>query len=423
MFTCLLVMVSIALTRAQTSPDYGKTRAQVEILNLDCLHEKGFTGKGVTIAHLDDGFDNIETLEAFQYARDKKLFKGEYDFSTDNTDIAADEVGSHGLQTTSIVNGYLPGEYIGTGFDANILLARTEYTPTETHKEEKNWAKAVHWAIENDADIITSSLQYNEFDEGEGNYTYDDMDGNTTIITKAADYAASRGILVVAIQGNFGNDEWHYLGAPGDADSVLTVGAVSDDGKKAGFSSYGPASDGRVKPDVMAVGARTMMVNPDGSITPGNGTSYAGPAIAGLAACLMQAHPKRTNMEIIAAIRQSADRYLSPSVHKGFGYGIPDACKAHDILTEMDNSFAKQEQLANRPQYKMRLENKQLELKPRISKRQIKKIFIFNTINEKMGEFSRKNLLLNLNAYPAGHYILHVQLKDGKTLVDNFLLK
>ncbi len=404
---------------AQSKLDYGKTTPQIKILNLDCLHQRGFTGKGVTIAHFDDGFDKIMEIEAFKYAREKGLMKGEFDFVFNKEDIDDNKVGSHGLETTSVVNGYLPGEYIGTAFDANILLAHTEDNRTEKHIEEENWKRAVDWAIDNNADIITSSLQYNEFDKGEGNYTYDDMDGKTTIITKAAEYAASKGVLVVAIQGNFGADDWYYVAAPGDAPSVITVGAVGETGKKADFSSFGPTSDGRVKPDVVAVGYQTQLCRPNGSIGRGNGTSYAGPAIAGLTACLMQAHPERSNQEIISAIRQSADRYLTPDIKGGFGYGIPDACKADDLLTAIDEMVANQNTLIKQPDVSYRVFNNALLLSPVIKKKNIKAYTLFTSKEDRIDIFSKKTKSISLADLPKGHLLLKILMKDGSTLVKN----
>ncbi len=415
-----LFIFNILLTAsfAQTI-DYGETKAQIDFLNLDCLHERGFTGKGVTIAHFDDGYDGFDKMEVFKYAIENGLLKGNYDFCFD-TEIKYEGNGTHGTNTLSIVNGYLPGKYVGTGFDANILLAHTEYTPSETHKEEENWKRAVDWAIENGADIITSSLQYNNFDEGEGNYTYKDMDGNTSVIAKAADYAASKGILVVAIQGNFGNDPWHYVTTPGDADSVLTVGAAGVDGKKAIFSSFGPSADGQVKPDIMAVGFQTIVVDPDGKIHPGNGTSFAAPCIAGMVACLKQAHPNRSNMEIITAVRQSSDRYLNPDAKEGYGYGVPDACKADEILTQMDNTFGKKG-MVETAQLAYEIKNNKIILKPKFENSEFVSMQLYDATEKLIAESSKFKKKIKLKKLRKGNYVLKIKLKNGEVLATNFL--
>ncbi len=415
---CLFVLNIFLATAFAQKIDYGQSKEQVEFLNLQCLHERGFTGKGVTVAHFDDGYDGFDKMEAFKYALKNGLLKGNYDFCFD-TPIKYEGNGTHGTNTLSIVNGYIPGEYVGTAFDANILLAHTEYTPSETHKEEENWKRAVDWALENGADIITSSLQYNNFDEGEGNYTYKDMDGNTSIIAKAADYAASKGILVVAIQGNFGNSEWKYVTTPGDADSVLTVGAAGVDGKKAVFSSFGPSSDGQIKPDVMAVGFKTIVVDPNGTIRPGNGTSFAAPGIAGMVACLKQAHPNRSNMEIITAVRQSSDRYQNPDVKEGYGYGIPDACKADEILTEMDNNFGKSS-LVEMEQLNYEIVKNKLCLKPKFEKSDFVSMQLYDATEQLIAESSKLRKKIKLKKLRKGNYILKIKLKNNEVSVINF---
>ncbi len=419
LFFLFVLNLFLTASFAQTI-DYGQSKAQIEFLNLDCLHERGFTGKGVTIAHFDDGYDGFDKMEAFKYAIKNDLLKGNYDFCFD-TEIKYEGNGTHGTNTLSIVNGYLPGEYIGTGFDANILLAHTEYTPSETHKEEENWKRAVDWAIENGADIITSSLQYNNFDDGEGNYTYKDMDGNTSIIAKAADYAASKGVLVVAIQGNFGNDPWYYVATPGDADSVLTVGAAGVDGQKAIFSSFGPTSDGRVKPDVMAVGFQTIVVDPDGKIRPGNGTSFAAPCIAGMVACLKQAHPNRSNMEIITAVRQSSDRYLNPDIKGGYGFGVPDACKADEILTEMDDTFGKSG-VVDQEKLSYEIKKNKLFLTPKFESNDFVSMQLFDAAEQMIAESSKFRKKIKLKRLKKGNYILKIKLKSGEVSVNNILI-
>ncbi len=404
---------------AQQVPDYGMTKDQIELLNLDCLHQRGFTGKGVSIAHFDDGYDGFDQLKAFEYARVNNYLKGQYDFHNDSA-LKYEGNGSHGTNTISIVHGYLPGEYIGTAYDADILLARTEYVPTETHKEEESWKYAVDWALEKKADIITSSLQYNTFDPGEGDYEYKDLDGNTSVIAKAADYAAQKGILVVTIQGNFGTSDWYYLATPGDADSVITVGAVGIDGKKAGFSSFGPSADGQVKPDVMAVGFQTTIIEPSGNIRKGNGTSFAAPAIAGMVACLKQAHPNRSNMEIITAVRQSADRYTKPAVKEGYGYGIPDACKADDILSQMDETFGKNKVWIGRDEFSYKIKKKRIRLKRNSA---IKgKIAIYNTLEQEIANYKWPARKLKIKKLPKGNYSFRILNENGKVLaVENFL--
>ncbi len=399
---------------------YGKTGPQIRILNMDCLHDRGFTGKGVTIAHFDDGFDKINKSRAFEYARKNGLMLGEYDFVFDKEDIDEDNVGTHGFETASVTHGYIYGLFVGTAYDANILLAHTEDNRTEKHVEEHNWRKAVDWAVENGADIITSSLQYNEFDEGEYNYSYKDLNGRTTIITKAAEYASDLGVLVVALQGNFGDSKWRYLAAPGDAFSVLTVGAVNSKGEKAPFSGFGPTPDGRIKPDALAVGWNTSIYKKQNLVGSGNGTSYAAPAIAGLAACLKQAHPDRTNLEIIAAIRQSGDRYATPDITGGYGYGIPDACVADDILTKLDALIAENKWVtAESSEMRCNTQGKSLAFRPTFGKRKVKEYVVYDSREQVLDTFNKKTKSIDFSEYKEGLYLLKAIRKKGSPAIAN----
>jgi serine protease AprX len=313
--------------------DYGATLEQLEIINIPCLHSRGYTGSGVLIAQFDSGFLDVNTITAFDSLRNSGRLISYYDFVNHDTTVFDEDW--HGLAVLSTFAGYLPGSYVGSAPHVNVALGRTETVASETHQEEDNWLMGAEWADSMGADIIQSSLGYYEFDNPADNYTYADMDGNTTIISKAADWAASRGILVCNSAGNEGASAWHYIIAPCDGDSVMCVGGVDNTLAISSFSSIGPSSDAQVKPDVVAVATNTSVVGWGGLVNNFNGTSFSSPQMAGFAACLIQAHPLRTNMEIIHAIQQSADRYLTPD--SAFGYGLPDACKADSILTVLDS--------------------------------------------------------------------------------------
>lgn len=313
--------------------DYGIANFQVEMLNVNCLHDQGFAGKDVLVAVFDAGFLNMDTLDAFDSLWTNNRVKGIYDFVDGDTTLFQDNY--HGMSVASCFAANQPGVYVGTAPRVSVLLARTETVFEEVHQEEDNWMAAVEWADSLGADIIQSSLGYSTFDFGEGDYTYGDLDGNTTIITRAADIAASKGILVVSSAGNEGNGSWHYITAPCDADSILCVGAVNSQGMKAGFSSVGPTADNRIKPEVAAYGQGTAVIAFYGGTTFQSGTSFSAPLIAGMAACLMEAHPQRSHMDIRQAIMESGNLYPTPDTL--LGYGIPDACKADSILAEMDS--------------------------------------------------------------------------------------
>ena len=408
----IVLLTCLSFLNHAHSQDGDWAKQQIDLINIDCLHEKGFTGKGITIAHFDDGCDGCDEIDVFKYSIKNGYWKGLHDF-VDDDEIDYKNEGSHGTATVSIFHGKLDGKYTGIAYDANILMARTENINSETHQEERDWRDAVDWAIENGADIITSSLQYNNFDKGEGDFTYEDMDGGTTIITNAADYAASKGLIVVTLQGNFGSSKWYYVSAPGDADSVITVGAATAKGIKANFSGFGPSSDGRMKPDIMAMGQSTAVANPDGSISRGNGTSYAAPAIAGLMACLKQAHPDRTNMQFISAVRQSGDRYRNPTAKEGYGYGTADACAAHEILNDIDKSLRQKGKWIVKPDFRFKERKNKIIVKPISKNNKVVKI-ILKDIFEKVIRTNPSIRIVDTEKLENGDYLLDIYLENNE---------
>ena len=310
------------------SYDYGPSFNQLHLMNAEYLHDQGYKGEGIVIAVLDAGFyqaDHVPSLDSLFI--DNRLLST-WDFVDDQASVFEDD--SHGLSVLSTIAGILPGQLIGTAPHAAFHLLRSEDAPTENIIEEYNWAAAAEFADSAGADIITSSLGYSTFDDTSASHTYADMNGNTCPSSLAADFAASRGLLVLASAGNQGNSGWHYISAPSDGDSVLAVGAVDSSGFKASFSSFGPSSDGDVKPNVAAKGLGTIVSYGDGSNGPGNGTSFACPVLAGAAACLWQAHPNKSNMEVFHAIEQSASYYNTPG--DSLGFGIPNFILADLLL-------------------------------------------------------------------------------------------
>ncbi len=313
---------------AQDSITYGKADVGIQMLKLDDYHRMGFTGKGVTLALFDAGFHNVDTLKAFNSLWTNHRIKAWYDF-VDNDETVFDG-GSHGTAVLSLAGGNYPDSFTGAAPDVSLVLLRTEDAGNETHMEELNWVNALEWADSVGVDIIHSSLGYSVFDTLEGDYTYANMDGETTIITQATKVAIEKGIFVTNSAGNEGAKEWKYITAPCDGEGVLCVGAVDSFRVKAGFSSFGPSADGRVKPEVMAMGKRIHYIGSDGIIRSGNGTSLSGPLIAGMVACLKQAWPDVPNDTIFNAILRSADRYANPDT--AYGYGIPNVLTADSLL-------------------------------------------------------------------------------------------
>jgi serine protease AprX len=311
------------------SLDYGLAATQIMIHQGDKLHDWGFLGQDMVIAVLDAGFNGADTLRAFDSLRLNGQILGTKDFVKPGNDVYHEY--PHGMSVLSIMGGNLPGELVGTAPGASYWLLRSEDVSSEQKIEELNWVAAAEFADSVGADIINSSLGYSEFDDTLQNYTYENMDGNTAPVTRGADMAASKGILVVVSAGNSGNKPWYYITAPADGDSVMAVGAVDPFLCHVEFCSHGPTSDGRIKPDVVALGYGTFMQVSDGSVAPGAGTSFSAPIISGLAACLWQKFRDLSNYEIIKILEQSSSLYPYPD--NTMGYGTPNLTVANDILT------------------------------------------------------------------------------------------
>ena len=310
--------------------DYGNAYGQIHIHEGEYLHNAGFQGQGITIAMLDGGYQNFNNNRALDSIRNSGRLLGTWDFVKNESSVSEDH--PHGLYCLSIMAANLPGLYVGSAPKASYYLFRTEDTGSEFPVEEHYWAVAAEQADSLGVDMISSSLGYSEFDQSSFNYTYAQMDGNTTMVTRAADLAAKKGILVCNSAGNSGGDPWKYIIAPADGDSVLAIGATNVSGAPAWFTSFGPSADGRVKPDVASVGDDTYVVIPNGAIARGDGTSFSNPNLAGLIACLWQAFPEFNNMEIIDAVKRSSSRYTNPD--NRIGYGIPNMRQAYQYLLE-----------------------------------------------------------------------------------------
>jgi hypothetical protein len=308
--------------------DYGVSGWQTAIHNGNILHSLGYTGKGIVIAQLDAGYYHVDRLPAFSSLWMNNQILGTRDFVQPGSNLY--EGHSHGMVVLSVMAGNLPGELIGSAPDASFWLLRSEDTRSEYPVEQDYWASAAEFADSAGADVINTSLGYSQFDEDSMSFTYSEMNGNTTRITRAADIASSKGMVVVTSAGNLGASNWHYISAPADADSVLTVGAINANGYIADFSSRGPTADHRIKPDIVGVGKGTWMADFTSGIRQGNGTSLSTPVITGLVACLWQANRSATSRQIVNAVKESSDRYSQPD--NDYGYGIPDFSLAHVLL-------------------------------------------------------------------------------------------
>ncbi|NOX47714.1 MAG: S8 family serine peptidase [Chlorobi bacterium] len=319
------------------SYDYGQAYNQINMLNGIPLHDAGFDGAGMIIAVLDAGFLNVNSLTAFDSLWNNNQILGTRDFvNPQNPNIFNSHY--HGSMVLSTMGANLPGQMVGTAPKASYWLIRTEDAETEYLVEELNWVAGAELADSLGADVINSSLGYTTFDDPSQDHSYSDMDGNTTPITIGADIAVSKGVLVCNSAGNSGGSFWQYIGAPADGNDVFSIGAVDGNGNYASFSSTGPTSDGRIKPNVVAQGAGSTIISPwDGTVSTGSGTSFSSPITAGIVACLWQANPDKRNMEIMEAIQESAT--LAGNPNNQLGWGIPDYSMANSILTVIDNEM------------------------------------------------------------------------------------
>ena len=328
----LLRPAAKAGARVESPGDAGIATSQLAQIGATALHDAGFTGQGVLVALFDEGFNFAGKHEAL---RDRVFPPGfERDFvdgdtvASDTTDLAGF---SHGTWTLGCLAANLPGVYQGSGYGADVAIARTENHVGEKPVEMLYWGEAAEWADSLGADVISSSVGYLFFDSPFASYGPDDFDGHTTDISRAAEIAAAKGILVVNSVGNFGGGPPPRLVGPADVngDSLVAVGAVDSLGNVAPFSSRGPTSDGRIKPDLVARGVDTWLVSasgtPDAYLTL-DGTSFAAPLVAGLAACLMEARPDLSPTGIIRALRETASAHCCPDQDQG--WGVPDGAAA-----------------------------------------------------------------------------------------------
>lgn len=301
---------------------YGSTQNQVEMLNVDSLHLKNYTGKGIVVAVIDGGFKNVNTMTSFDRLRTRSKLMGGYDFVDRTSAIYGYTGNSHGTKVLSTMAGYIKNNFVGTAPDATYYLFRTEDAASENPVEESYWVEAAERADSLGVHIINSSLGYSTFDNANYNYLPSKMNGSTTFISRGANIASEKGILVVNSAGNSGNTPWGIVTAPADAPGVLSVGAVKADGLYAGFSSRGNEFQPTQKPDVVAQGSGSVVIDETDTMVYNNGTSFSSPILAGGVACLWQALPEANAEEIKRFIRLSASQYEAPDYY--LGYGIPN---------------------------------------------------------------------------------------------------
>lgn len=320
---------------------YGGAEDQVKQLNVDVLHDMGFDGTGVIIAVLDGGFEGAENTSCFDNMREEGRLLGTRDFVYGSNSVYTQS--THGTSCLSTMGAYDPNNMVGTAYKASYYLIHTEDGDSENIIEEYNWVSGAEYADSLGVDVCSTSLGYITFDMSQWDHPYQHYDGKTAPMSIGAEIAASRGMICMNAAGNEG-DGTCTLGIPADAEHIVTVGAVNAAGDRASFSSVGPTYDGRIKPDVMAMGEGTYVASGYGSWWPyynGNGTSFATPVLAGAVACLRQARPYSSVQEICDALRACGNRAENPD--SKYGYGIPDFSQALELLKVEEHSVAANE--------------------------------------------------------------------------------
>ena len=394
--------------------NYGNAENQATMLKADFLHQQGYTGNGMYIAVIDAGFPHVNTLEAFKRARDNNQILGGYDFVKRSNDIYVVEldpnnnsniINKHGTNVFSTIAGYLDGVFVGTAPDASYYLFRTEDPVNEVPLEESLWVEAAERADSLGVDVINTSLGYSVyFDETKYNYSYSNMDGKTAFISRGAAIGALKGMILVNSAGNEGNDPWKYMNAPADVENILSIGAVNASKEIASFSSFGPTSDNRIKPDVSAQGSSSYVINVyTGVPRTGNGTSFSSPIMAGVVACFWQAFPNLTNLQIMQRIRESSDRYNTP--HEQYGYGVPNFQDAYNATLSIDKqSFVNSTSVYPNPT------TSNFTIQTSITDLSSVKLQIFNVIGKRVYKQNGLNSkTINVSFLKNGIYILQIQ--------------
>lgn len=383
--------------------DYGNSLNQIQMLHGDVLHQQNYTGSGKIIAVMDGGYPGVNDAAPFARLRDNNQILGGYDFVNRNNDFYTGI--SHGTMVLSTMGGYVDGQLVGTAPDASYYLFITEDGNNESPLEESLWVEAAEEADRLGVDIINTSLGYSVFDNSAYNYTYEDMNGQTTFIAKGLEVAFSRGMICVVSAGNEGNKDWYYITSPADAEHALTIGAVNSAANYAAFSSHGPSFDGRVKPDVAAQGQAAVLSTPAGVINTASGTSFSGPIMAGMTASLWQALPGKTNAEIMQIIRESGSVFDNPNDE--IGYGIPDFSSA--LANNLDIERALRKVLTLYPNPAVNIVNIDFH-----SELQDGNIALYNTVGQKIfqQEISAKQSSISIGHLRSGLYFYDIHA-DG----------
>lgn len=384
------------------------TFKQLNNLGIGEMHGKGFKGEGINIALMDGGYSGLSTIPYFAKLRDEGRIKDSFDFIRNTNNPF--QYSTHGTYVLSTMAAYQAGDFIGGAYQANYFLYVTEDPTSEYRIEEYNWLIAAERADSAGVDIINTSLGYSDFDDTSMNYTPSDMDGKTTVIAKASATAFSKGMLIITSAGNYGNRPWRIVTSPGDVEEVLAIGAVSDTGLRSTFSSTGPTADGRLKPDLMAMGLGTSVINSSGVKVTVSGTSLASPLVASLAAGLLQAYPQLSNWELREALIRSGNSYHRPDTLSG--YGIPHFLRASEWIEKrhQQNTFGIYPNPAG---------NEVLFIRNTSDENRLVDISIVNSTGQKVAHFPQisisgfERFQINTEGIHSGIYFVRIRSQSG----------
>lgn len=411
-FTGLKGQVATAPKRTKGEPlinDYGLALEQIQQLNGHLLHEKNATGKGILIGVLDAGFKNADVNPAFSELRAADGITGHISIVDPAINVFNED--SHGATVLSVMGGHLPENYKGTAPDASYLLIQTEYAPTEYLSEVDFWVRGIEYADSMGVDIINSSLGYTTFDDPSMNFRYEDMNGRVSRASIAAEMAAGKGIIVCNSAGNDGNKTWKYIGSPADARNILAIGSVDKTGLPSAFTSIGPTYDQRVKPEVVARGSSTVIVNTLGTVGTSNGTSFSSPVMAGLMASYLQLlrdqQVFKSVEQIIQSVITTANLYDSPT--QQLGYGIPDFSKIPELIPALSvNTPTTNKEVKLTVDYT----EKRLTIEAIVP---ILSIKIFNLAGHQLVKIDNLNTTssIDLSGFTKGIYLLQAETNSG----------
>ncbi|MEC3907715.1 S8 family serine peptidase [Tamlana sp. 2201CG12-4] len=387
-----------------TDFNYGNAFNQIDMLNGHILHQENYTGAGMTVAVLDAGFPNVNIMSAFERLRSTNNLLGSYDFVNREEDVYTNNTSNHGTLVLSTMAGFIQDQFVGTAPDAGYFLFITEDATSETPVEESYWVEAAERADSLGVDVINTSLGYTTYDNPNYSYSPSDMNGNTAYITKGANIAFEKGMLLVTSAGNSGNDSWQIVGAPADASGVLSIGAVNANGAYAFFSSKGSAAQPNQKPDVVAQGLASYVITENNTTATSNGTSFSSPIMAGAVTCLWQALPDKNNEEIMQLVREYASQYENPD--NFLGYGIPDFEKALNAGLGFGNVPEDTEELIVFPSPT----TGKLYISGFIDSSGLAKLYLFDIWGKKISEFDLNRETddnIDLSFLSSGLYILN----------------